>query len=80
MPTLTRFTPPSTVSTKTGIPLLPAVISSTTFRSVVLTDFMTGSETDICVLATALSAVDLGYRVVIVRDALCSSSDEGHET
>ena len=40
---------------------------------------MTGSETDVCVLATALNAVDLGYRVVLVRDALCSSSDEGHE-
>jgi nicotinamidase-related amidase len=32
----------------------------------------------VCVLATVLSAVDLGYRVIVVRDALCSSSDEGH--
>lgn len=28
-----------------------------------------GSETDVCVLATVLDAVDMGYRVVIVRDA-----------
>jgi nicotinamidase-related amidase len=30
------------------------------------------------VLATALSAVDLGYRVIVVRYAVCSSSDQGH--
>jgi nicotinamidase-related amidase len=39
---------------------------------------VSGSETDVCVLATVLDAVDLGYRV-IVRDAVCSSSDEGHD-
>ena len=26
-----------------------------------------------------LGAVDLGFRVVIVQDALCSSSDTGHD-
>ena len=30
-------------------------------------------------LATVLDAVDLGYRVVLVEDALCSSSDAGHD-
>jgi nicotinamidase-related amidase len=40
---------------------------------------ITGSETDMCVLATVLGAVDLGFRVIIVRDAVCSSSDEGHD-
>jgi nicotinamidase-related amidase len=40
---------------------------------------ITGSETDVCVLATVLGAVDLGYRVILVRDAVCSSSDEGHD-
>jgi nicotinamidase-related amidase len=34
---------------------------------------------DVCVLATVLDAVDIGYRVVVVRDATCSSSDEGHD-
>ena len=40
---------------------------------------VTGSETDVCVLATVLGAVDLGYRIIVVRDAVCSSSDEGHD-
>jgi nicotinamidase-related amidase len=40
---------------------------------------ITGSETDVCVLGTVLGAVDVGYRVIIVRDAICSSSDEGHD-
>ena len=30
-------------------------------------------------LATVLDAVDIGYRVIVVRNAICSSSDEGHE-
>jgi nicotinamidase-related amidase len=40
---------------------------------------ISGSETDVCVLATVLGAVDIGYRVIVVRDAVCSSSDEGHD-
>jgi nicotinamidase-related amidase len=40
---------------------------------------ISGSETDVSVLATVLDAVDIGYRVMVVRDAICSSSDEGHE-
>jgi len=40
---------------------------------------VTGGETDMCVLATILGAVDLGCRVVLVRDSVCSVSDEGHD-
>jgi nicotinamidase-related amidase len=40
---------------------------------------ITGSETDVCVLATVLDAVDLGFRTVVVEDALCSSFDAGHD-
>ena len=40
---------------------------------------VTGSETDVCVLATVLGAVDHGYRVVVVTDGVCSSSDAGHD-
>lgn len=37
-----------------------------------------GIETDVCVLATVMSAVDLGYRVVIATDAVASSSSASH--
>ena len=40
---------------------------------------VTGGETDVCVLGTVMGAVDRGYRVVIVIDALCSASDETHD-
>ena len=49
-------------------------LRSSGFRSLVLS----GVETDVCVLATALDAIDRGYGVLIARDAVTSSSAEGH--
>ena len=40
---------------------------------------ISGAETDVCVLATVLGAVDRGFRVIVVEDGLCSSSDEHHD-
>ncbi len=40
---------------------------------------ITGGETDVCVLGAVMGAVDRGYRVVTVVDALCSASDETHD-
>jgi nicotinamidase-related amidase len=40
---------------------------------------ITGGETDVCVIATVLGAVDRGYRAIVVTDALCSSADETHD-
>lgn len=40
---------------------------------------VTGGETDVCVLSTVLGAVDRGYRVIVVADALFSSSDATHD-
>jgi nicotinamidase-related amidase len=40
---------------------------------------VSGTETDVCVLAAVLDAVDLGLRVVVAEDAICSSSDETHD-
>jgi nicotinamidase-related amidase len=40
---------------------------------------VTGAETDVCVLSTVLDAVDIGFRVIVVEDGLCSSSNEGHD-
>ena len=44
------------------------------------TIIITGGETDVCVLATALGAIDWGFRVILVTDALCSSADETHDS
>jgi len=80
VPELARFAPPALVLDKPGYsafstPQLYALLTSRHVGTVVLS----GTETDVCVLATALSAVDYGFRVVIVEDALCSSLDEGHD-
>ena len=40
---------------------------------------VTGAETDVCVLATVLGAVDSGLRVVVVAYAVCSASNTGHD-
>ena len=40
---------------------------------------ITGAETDVCVLAAVLDAVDHGFRVVLATDAICSSSDRTHD-
>src|SRR5215211_7062932 len=45
----------------------------------VRTVIVSGAETDVCVLSTVLDAVNFGFRVVLVEDALCSSSDVGHD-
>jgi nicotinamidase-related amidase len=43
------------------------------------TILVTGGETDVCVAATVLGGVDRGCRIVLVKDGLCSSSDEAHD-
>jgi nicotinamidase-related amidase len=40
---------------------------------------ISGAETDVCVLATTLGAVDCGFRVVLAVDAICSSHDQTHD-
>ena len=81
MPPLQRLVPPAIVLDK---PVYSA-FAGHKLRDLVSergidTLLITGSETDMCVLATVLGAVDLGLRVVIVTDGVCSSSDEGHDS
>jgi nicotinamidase-related amidase len=40
---------------------------------------VTGVETDVCVLATVLDALDHGFHVVAVADAMASSSPPAHQ-
>ena len=80
LPPLAKLCPPATMINKTRYSAFanPELLSHLQAREA---DglIVSGSETDVCVLATVLGAVDLGYRVVLVRDAVCSSSDEGHD-
>jgi nicotinamidase-related amidase len=54
-------------------------LAATLGRKGVRTVIVSGAETDVCVLSTVLDAVNIGFRVVLVEDALCSSSDQGHD-
>ena len=80
MPLLAALCPPATVIDKTRYSAFaePQLIKHLRRREADAL-IVSGSETDVCVLATVLDAVDIGYRVIVVRDALCSSSDEGHD-
>ena len=40
---------------------------------------LSGVETDVCVLSTAMEAMDLGLRVILPLDAIASSSARCHE-
>lgn len=40
---------------------------------------VTGVETDVCVLAAVIAAIDHGFRVVVPKDALCGSADQTHD-
>ena len=80
VPDLARYSPPALVVDK---PAYSAFFGSRLGQLLVErhvgTVVVSGAETDVCVLSTVLGAVDLGFRVVIVQDALCSSSDAGHD-
>ncbi|MBD3837000.1 isochorismatase family cysteine hydrolase [Brevundimonas sp.] len=77
---LQRFVPPGRLIDKHGYsPWLGTDLDRLLRRSDVDTLIVSGAETDVCVLAAVLGAVDLGYRVVVVRDGLCSSSDASHD-
>jgi nicotinamidase-related amidase len=80
VPPLDALVPPATVVDKPVYSpfhgwRLPALLRERGADTLVIT----GAETDVCVLATVLGAIDHGYRVVVVTDAMCSSSDHGHE-
>jgi nicotinamidase-related amidase len=81
VPSLARFTPPAIVIDKhVYAPWMETDLHQRLQKQGINTLIISGGETDVCVLATVLGAVDLGYRVVLAKDALCSSSDESHDS
>lgn len=80
VPSLAELVPPARVFDKTFYgPWLEGDLDRQLKGRGIDTLVVTGGETDVCVLAAVLGAVDLGYRTVLVTDGLCSSSDETHD-
>jgi nicotinamidase-related amidase len=80
VPPLATLSPPAMVIDKRHYsPFKEHTFRQTVARHVVDSFVITGAETDMCVLAAVMDAVDLGYRVVLAEDALCSVSDESHD-
>lgn len=80
LPELEELTPPARVMDKTVFSgfidgRLHSLLQSAGIGSIIVS----GAETDMCVLATVLAAVDLGYHVVVAGDAVCSASDAAHD-
>ncbi len=80
VPPLVALAPPARVIDKrTYSPWLDAKLETMLREDRAEALVITGAETDLCVLATVLGAVDRGYRVVLATDAVCSASDESHD-
>lgn len=79
-PALEDFVPPARVVDKRVYsPWTEGALDRLLQGSGITALVISGGETDVCVLATALGAIDRGYRVVLATDALCSTSDETHD-
>lgn len=80
MPRLAKYCPPAIVFDKrTYSPWVDGRLNAFLKEQDVDTLVLTGGETDVCVLATALGGIDLGYRVLVLSDAVCSGADATHD-
>lgn len=79
-PSLARLVPPARVLDKSRYsPFHGTALAAQLRAEAVEAVVVSGTETDVCVLAAILDAVDLGLRVVVARDAVCSSTDATHD-
>ena len=80
MPELARFVPPGRVfDNMTYSPWVNGQLDRRLRAESVETIVFTGGETDVCVLAAVLGAIDLGYCAIVLTDAVCGSADETHD-
>lgn len=80
LPELAQLVPPGRCLDKyTYSPWLGTGLHTMLAEADIDTVVISGAETDVCVLAAVLGAVDLGYRVILPLDAVCSSADKTHD-
>ena len=80
VPALARHVPPARVLDKPVYsPWLGTMLHQNLQNAGITTLVISGAETEVCVLAAVMGAIDLGYRVILPTDALCSSADETHD-
>lgn len=80
VPALARFVPPAHVIDKRVYsPWTEGRLDALLGPGSIDTLVITGGETDVCVLATVLGAIDRGFRTIVVVDAVCGSADETHD-
>ncbi|WP_350283536.1 cysteine hydrolase [Nitrosomonas sp.] len=81
LPQLARFVPPAEIIDKSVYgPWITTNLHQRLQHRRINTIVISGGEIDICVLATILGAVDLGYRVIAASDALCSYADKSYDS
>ncbi|NRQ17491.1 cysteine hydrolase family protein [Ensifer sesbaniae] len=72
--------PPARILDKrTYSPWMSGRLESVLTHQNIETVIITGGETDVCVMATVLGAIDLGYKVILLKDSVYSSLDETHD-
>lgn len=80
IPALALHAPPARVLDKPiDSPWLGSRLHAELLTAGVDTVVISGAETEVCVMAAVIGAIDLGYRVIIATDAICSSADSTHD-
>lgn len=80
VPDLARHAPPARIVDKPIYsPWLGSRLHGELMAASVDTVIISGAETEVCVMAAVIGAIDLGYRVIIATDAICSSADSTHD-
>ena len=79
VPDLSRFVPPGSIEDKSVMSAWHGSLHVRLQSAGVDALIVSGAETEVCVLATVMGAIDLGYRVIIVADAICSGADSTHD-
>ena len=79
VPELASFVPPASIEDKLVMSAWHGSLHARLQSEGVTALIISGAETEVCVLATVMGAIDLGYRVIIVHDAICSGANSTHD-